>query len=141
MKKIYSKKISYIFSKIRFSYISRNRTFQAQKIKKKTGSKESYIFSKNIFIYFGKWNFVAPRLKKSLYFLKTKTFLIFQETELSSLKIQKFQEGTLWGRKVKKSTRKIFFPKKVFLIFQKGICRAWKTKICNILGCLMITLC
>ena len=128
MKKIYSKKISYIFSKIRFSYISRNRTFQAQKKKKKTGSKESYIFSKNIFIYFGKWNFVAPRLKKSLYFLKTKAFLIFQETELSSLKIQKFQEGALWGRKVKKSTQKIFFQKRFFLYFKKEFAEHEKQK-------------
>ena len=71
-KKTHSQKISYIFSKKSFSYISGNGTFWHQ------DWKLSYIFSKHF-------------------------FLIFQETELSSLKFKNFQEP-LWAWKIKKLT-------------------------------------
>ena len=60
----------------------------------KIHSKKFLIFSKkNFFLYFREWNFLAPALKKFLYFPK-KIFLIFWEMEFSSPKIKKFQEGT-----------------------------------------------
>ena len=45
-----------------------------------------YFFKKNFFLYFRKWTSLAPRLKVSYIFL-TKFFLMLQEMELSSPKL------------------------------------------------------
>ena len=64
-------------------------------------------------LYLGKWNFLAPRLKKFLCFLKKMFFYIFREMELSSPKIKKLLEGASGAWKIKKITLK------KFLIFQE----------------------
>ena len=53
-----------------------------------------FILKKVFYILGGKWNFLAPRLKDFLYFLKRKFFFIFSGTEFSSPKIKINQEGT-----------------------------------------------
>ena len=65
---------------------------------KKTHSKNFLVFSqKKLFLYFRKQNVLASRLKNVRKELpSSKTFVIFQEMELSSHKIKnflKFQEG------------------------------------------------
>ena len=47
-------------------------------------------------------------IKVSYIFSKAKVFLIFWETELSSPKIKKFQEGTFRAQKIKKPNLKKF---------------------------------
>ena len=54
-----------------------------------------------LFLHFRKWNFLALRLKTLLYFLKKIVFLIFKEMELPSPKIKKFQEGNFRAQKLK----------------------------------------
>ena len=79
---------------------------QSRKIKEIYSKKISYIFSKFFFIF---WE---TKFKKNfLIFFQKKTFLIFQEIELSSLKIKNSWEGTtFWEWKIKKySLQKNFF--------------------------------
>ena len=96
-----------------------------------------YFYKRNFFLYFGKWNFIAPNLKNYHIFPKKAFFLYFRR-ELSELKkwqklylkkfvmfFQKkvfliFQEMELHGP--------VFFLKKFFLMFQEGTSEAQKTK-------------
>ena len=93
-----------------------------------------------IFLYFGKWNFLAPRLKIFWYFPKKsfsymsrnrlyfttlaskfslrKISYIFSGNKIALKKFIIFWEMELSGLKLKK-----------FLIFKEGTCKAWKTKI------------
>ena len=109
-----------------------------------------------IFLYFGKWNFVALILRDSLYFLKRKLFLYFGKRKPEKIpyisgngtflyfrkrKPQKTSGGNLPSSKnEKKKTlcksllhfRKWSFlasTLKNFLIFQEVTCKSWKSKI------------
>ena len=73
-----------------------------------------------MFLYFGKWDFKTLRLKKFLYFLKKKAFLIFRKMKLFK-KHSIFQEGTSRARKIKKPTLKNF------LYFGKWNCLALRS--------------
>ena len=78
----------------------------------------------------------GPKIKNFVVFSQKKVFLIFQETELSSPNIKKFQERTFQTQQIiKKNILKKFLVflemkltspkiKKVFLIFQEGTCKA-----------------
>ena len=50
----------------------------------------SLIRVENFFLYFRKLNFLAPKLKISLFFIFEKICLIFQKMELFSPKLKKF---------------------------------------------------
>ena len=92
-----TKKKYLIFFPIRsFSYISGNGTFYTKDFLKK-----------KFFLYFGKWNFLAPKLKTLLYFFRKKLFLYFGKGNFLALR-------TFRAQKVKKNP-----TLKTFLIFQE----------------------
>ena len=77
--------------------------FSAQARKKKqTRSKKVLIFFLKRSLCFGKWNFLALRLKQFLYFLKKEAVLIFRETELFK-KTSYISEGNFLSSKNKKT--------------------------------------
>ena len=118
---------------------------QARKIKKKSLWKNFlYFLNKKFFLYFGKWNFLALRLKNSLYFLK-KNFSGISGNGTFLKKLPIFQKGTFRVRKAKKklgknflyfgkwnflvpSLKNSYFFYKTFLIFQEETCNTWKAK-------------
>ena len=98
------------------------------------------------FLYLRKWNFLAPRLRMFLYFLKksfsyflgngtfNKKFLYFMR-ELYAWKMTKMWlwkkhlylgKWSFLARSLKNSY--LFLIRNCF-IFQEGTCKAWKTKI------------
>ena len=129
---------------------------ETRKTKKKLFWKNFLYFSKKRkFLYFGKWNFLALRLKTFLYFLKKKFFLYFGKWNFLAPSLRNFLyfRRELFGlKKFKKTLWKNFlyfrkwnflapslknsyiFSKKSFFIFQERTCKAWKTRISYILG-------
>ena len=71
---------------------------------KKTCSKNlSYIlWKKNVFLIIREMELFGPKIKNFLIFFQKNCFLIFLEIVLSSREIKKFQEGTIWARKIKR---------------------------------------
>ena len=88
-------------------FICQEGIFQARKIKKIHPEKISYIFSKK-FLHFGKQNFLT-QLLKTFYVSSKKFFVYFGKRNLLALKIS------------------YIFSKKVFLKFQEGTCKVWKS--------------